>query len=150
MGIVTAFIGLFTGKAGKIMWPLLGVLLLVGTISIGWLVYQNTVKDNALLKSKNGELEQAVKDREEDIRKLVEDQRDFTRRANSVMISMGQMQQRMGRNAVQQQTDFDNIVTRPGSGATMTEIERKANSGMNSMFSDLQAMSREGIDENRK
>lgn len=150
MGAITALFGFFTGKTSKIAWTLLGVIALVGALTVAWLVFQNTKKDNELLKSKNGQLEQAVKDREAEILLLAEDQRDFMERANGVMISMGQMQQRMGRNAVRQQSDFDNIVTKPGSGATIADIEKKANTGMNSMFNELQEMSREGIDETRK
>ena len=150
MKIVSAFFGLFIGKYAAWMWGLLAVIALAGMIGGAVLLYKGVVKENNDLKVKTGALTEIVKERENQIKAMDEDQQDFMNRANLVVGEMNKLQDKMARNVIRRQSDVDNIVTKPGTKATIAEIETKANTGTNTLFKDLESLSREGLDEKSK
>jgi FtsZ-binding cell division protein ZapB len=150
MGLILSIVGLFTGKFAKYAWGLLGIFVFVAAILSGIMWVKHLQSDNESLKIQNSSLTKSVQDSDHKVELLQTDQQNLLDRANAIQNEVGNLQNKVANNAAQRQTDLDNIVTKPGSNSTLNQIASKANTGTNDVFHQLEAASREGIDDKSK
>lgn len=143
LGIFLKIGGFFLNpRTAAFAWGAVLVLALAGYGVWSWNTIQWQKRDKA-------DLVEEVKGLKQDRDTLIKDQKDFLDRAGQVMNSMEDLNRKVGQNAVRRQHDYEGMTgpsTKPdGTPTDTSDLEDKANTGMNGLFEELNTLSREHL-----
>lgn len=138
--IFSTIVGFFTGKHK--MWFIGGIVCLVAGLFSWWALstISGLKKENAqiALKIENKNLQDTIRVQEQE-------RQDFQAKVNGIAATVEELNRKYSRNYIQRQTDVNSMtgkIERDNNGKINTQVlEQKANTGMNTLFDDLEKLS---------
>lgn len=141
MQFLMPLIGLFTGKHKALVYGAIG-LISVGLFAWWSISTINSLKEEKAqiaLKNENANLKGTVEAQQQEMQ-------DFKDKVDGISASITTLNKRYAANSNQRQSDVNSMtgrVERDNKGEINTQaLETKANEGMNSLFDDLETLSK--------
>lgn len=151
--INSGMIGIFAGVARLFISPksiplLLGgiaAVALVGAVVWGWTTIVDLRRDKVemTLQKENEDLQETIAAHNAFILRMENAQADFEQRVGAITTEMEGLNRRMSANAQRRQDSYNSIVpqTLPGQAVDTRVLEDHANTGMNTLFTDMVTLS---------
>jgi uncharacterized protein HemX len=123
------------------------IALVLGAGVWGWSTIADLRRDKVetALKTENEDLQETVAEHNAMIARMSAAQADFENRVGLIANEMEGLNRQLSRNVVRRQQTYDSLTapTVPGQPVNTADLESRANTGMSSLFGELETHSQE-------